>query len=588
MANLLYLCGRDGAIDSYSDAELRLVARRITPDNAPGEVRIVRDGGTVICLVGDATPVPVEGTSVCMGRFVDRPDDWAAPGTGAPDGTYALVRNDDETVELLSDIVGSRSLFYRQFDDLFVASTSQRAVMHFADSFQFDRRTIPWMLASGTLGYRQTWDDRVSVVPPDGRVRLDRSDWAISRTAPTPSFDPETYDDYEERFVDALADSCAGLDIDTEDWAIPLSGGLDSRALLLEYMDADGIEAVTWGTSEALTDDTSDAAIARELAAATDVSHTYYELPTSPDDVETVFERFLTAGEGCIDHVGGYIDGFDTFASMAGDGVRGIIRGDVALSQTVVKTPEHGRVNVGVRMLDDYAQLPSLDIPAGDQQEWPDRFRPRSSESISTWRDRVYQMYRIPHVLAPLSALKQPYVEIVNPLLTRRSVETIRRMPDEARTGKEQFRDHVFEKGPDIPIAETGATPEYADIFGAPATVDYLRSEIDTRRARQLFGTELVEWTLDQMGDRTDAGSGSAPSAAEWSSATDEIKYAAANVLPASVTKRIAAYAPVEAPKISIDPNHLAFRLFIVLSMVDRIERDVETLDTRSFSPIKR
>jgi len=239
-------------------------------------------------------------------------------------------------------------------------------------------------------------------------------------------------------------------------------------------------------------------------------------------------------------------------------------------------------------MLGDYDRLSSLEVPGAADQEWPERFQRRPDESLSTWRDRVYQMYRIPYILSALSALKEPYVELVNPLLTRRSVETIRSMPDEVRTNKELFRDHVDASGPDVRIARTGATPEYNEIFGAPATVQYLRSELDTPEARDLFGAELVEWTLDEMGERTEAGSGSAPSAAQWSSLADALKYSAANALPTRLTSFVARHAPVDPPAITIDPNHLAFRLYLVRSMVDRLERDVGALDTRTACAIER
>jgi len=577
MANLIYLCGP--ASRSYTDDDLRRVAARITPENAPSETRIVRDGDTAMCLVGDAGVVPVRGTRVCMGQILDQTAEWAEPGTPAPEGTYAIVRDDAETVELCSDIVGSRSLYYRLFEDLFVAATSQRAVMHFADAVEFEPRTVPWMVASGTLGHHQAWDGRVELLPPDSRLRLDRSAWECSVERSRPSFsDGNGQPRHEARLGAALGGSCNGFDIDTSEWVLPLSGGVDSRALLLEYRDADGLETVTWGTADAPADPDNDAAVARDVAAACDVPHSYYELPTAPDDVETVFERFLTAGEGRIDHVGGYVDGFETFSSLAQRGVNGIIRGDVAQSQTVVKSPDHVRVNVGARLLSDYADLASVSVPAGDQQAWPDRFGRRTGESLSTWRDRVYQQYRIPYVLAPLSDLKLPYLEIVNPLLTHRSVEAFRELPDEARTGKRLFGDYVRTNGPDVRIAESGAVPGYADIFGASGTVEYLHRSIDTDRARSLLGTELVEWTLDAMGERSEAGAGTAPSAAEWSSATDAVKYAVANTLPSSVTSLVAAHTPVEPPKITVDPNHLAFRLYLVVSMVERLERDTEAL----------
>ena len=577
MANLIYLCGREGAADRYSDADVATVARRITPDNAPDSVSIERDDGIVQCLVGNADAVPTDGTSVCCGQVLGRDTEWPSPGTPPPDGSYAIVRDDADTVELVSDVVGSRTLYYRLFEDLLVCGTSQRAVLHFADEFEPAESAIAWMISSGTLGPGGTWDATIEQVPQDGVVTLDRTSWELDVQTNPVSFAPidrstAVLRDELDRAIEA---SCEGFQIDCRDWVLPLSGGVDSRALLSRFGDRDGLEAVTWGTADALEDPRSDASVARELAAASNVSHTYHELPMEPDDVETVFERFLSAGEGRIDHVSGYVDGFDTFASLAEDGVQGIIRGDVPQSSTAVKSSTHVRFNCGARLVSDYDRLSSLAVPGNAEQRWPRRYHRRDGESLVTWRDRAYQLYRIPTILAALTDLKVPYVEVINPLLTREMVEAIRRLPDEARAEKRLFTDLALDRGPDVPVAERGATPDYAALMGNHAVAAFLRDAIDTQDARRVLGAELVDWTLQAMRERTDADSGSAPAGTNWPSITDAIKFGVANRLPASLIDLVATHTPVDPPAVSIDPNHLAFRLYIVSAMHRRLRRDV-------------
>jgi len=59
---------------------------------------------------------------------------------------------------------------------------------------------------------------------------------------------------------------------------------------------------------------------------------------------------------------------------------------------------------------------------------------------LRDWRDRLYQQYRVPFLLAALSDLKLGYVEIVNPLLSDSVIDLIRQLPDSLRTHKVLLR----------------------------------------------------------------------------------------------------------------------------------------------------
>lgn len=580
MAQCLYLCGRNGTVDSYSRRDLMKIADRITPDNAPSKTNIVRDGNVALCVINDSDVVPKRDRSVCLGQLLPPTDDWHLPGNPVPSGSFALIRTGDDTTELVSDAVASRTLYYSVFDELFVVSTSQRAVMHFYERFVPDESAMAWMISSGTLGPRGTWDRRIEMLGPHTRLTLDRSAWEVQIKTEPSTAAPETSSN--ETHIDQLAQSisrsCEALEADCSQWALPLSGGLDSRELLLQFQKRDGITAVTWGTAEALEDPESDAVRARELATACGVPHQYHELPTRPTNVETVFDRFLTAGEGRIDHVAGYSDGFETFESLANSGRQGIIRGDVAQSSTSMKSPSHVRLNAGARLLSDYDTLSSLHVPGDDNQVWPDRYHRRPGESLTTWRDRVYRTFRVPYVLAALNDLKLSYVEIANPLLSHEVVGTVEQLPDRERHSKQLFKQYVLSRSPDIPIATRNATPAYETLFAAPKTVDYLHQAIDTQRVRSMLGTELVEWTLDSMSAERNSFDKSSPSGSGWPSAVDRLKFETASRLPASVTQFVASHTPVEEPKLSVDPNHLAFRLFIIQAIHARLREDVRTL----------
>lgn len=168
MAELILLCGRGGTLDSYTAADLETAADRILPESAPQNVEVVRDDGVLTCRINAPGSLPTQGTSARLGRLTPRADDWHEPGAPVPDGSYGIVRVDSNAIELVADATASRTIYYRLFDDLFVATTSQRAIAHFADEFVLDEAAVAWMISSGTLGPRQAWDERTEHVPPDG------------------------------------------------------------------------------------------------------------------------------------------------------------------------------------------------------------------------------------------------------------------------------------------------------------------------------------------------------------------------------------------------------------------------------------
>ena len=89
--------------------------------------------------------------------------------------------------------------------------------------------------------------------------------------------------------------------------------------------------------------------------------HWYYTLPEAPEDIEGVFDRFVTAGKGRIDHVSGYLDGFGVFEDLSESDVDGLIHGDERFGWRPVGSPAVVRVTKGSRN-DSYA---------GRTSRWP-------------------------------------------------------------------------------------------------------------------------------------------------------------------------------------------------------------------------
>ena len=64
-----------------------------------------------------------------MGQLFEHSQTWWKPLQEYPDGSYAIFRERNDHVEIVSDVVGSRIIWYYKDDELFIASTSQRRIL---------------------------------------------------------------------------------------------------------------------------------------------------------------------------------------------------------------------------------------------------------------------------------------------------------------------------------------------------------------------------------------------------------------------------------------------------------------------------
>ncbi len=573
MANFVYICGKQGFQRSYSDADVRAVGRAISPDNAPSTTEIVRADDSVLCTVNPSSAVDVRDTSICLGELFPRSQQWERPGVQPPRGSYAIVRSDEATVEVVSDGAASRTVFYYFDEEKFLASTSQRAIVHFLDDFVPNPSAIPWMISTGSLGPAQSWDERLQFVPPNSRVELRKSDWDLNVRRNSLTFAPRDVSPavHRERLEESLETVFSNLELEVDQWILPLSGGLDSRELLLQLQD-EGIDTVTWGTADAMSDPQSDASLARELASACGVSHEYYELPERIDDPELFFDRFLTAGEGRIDHLMGYTDKFEYYAGLAQSDRVGMIRGDEGFGWMRAASPDWVRHLVGLDTIDDYERLPSLPIPHADDQRLPPGLQRGLEETLALWRDRLYHTYRIPTILSALNDLKAPYVEVVNPFLAQNVLECVRQFPDDLRTNKKLYTEYVLDRSPDIPVATRSADPSVDSVLSSPKVSEHLQTTLDRTGARTVLGDGLVEYAVNQLETETDgSGSGS-------SSILNALKYRAGRQVPDRFVEYLVSYTPVSYPDRVLSDTRLALRLYIICEMHRRLAADAEAL----------
>ena len=583
MTNLIYLYGRNGSTRTYSDSELEEIARRITPDNAPFDPIIKREDDTVICLTDRSQKVPLKNKSVCIGVIIPKTQNWYKPGSRIPGGTYTMVRADENLVELISDMSASRTLYYRIFDDILVASTSQRAVMHFSDSFQPDKDALLWMLSSGTLGPKQSWDERIKVLPPSGELVLKRSNWKTDLNTNKVPYKPvqrsksELLSELDENLHQTISD----MNLDYSNWVLPLSGGVDSRALLHLLQDKKEMITITWGTPDSIKEKENDAYIARELAKEYGFDHEFHSKPEVPNNIDRFFDRYLTAGEGRTDSIAGYTDGFKVFEDLVSKDIKGMIRGDHVFGYDGLTPFTNVRRVMGSGTLEDVMliddSLSDLDmIPWAEEQYFPKDLQKRPDESREDWRDRLRLYLQIPSNLASLSALKTPYLEIVNPFLSKNILNIARSLPAGLRDNKKLWKDYVLSKTPDIPLATEDGNPGYGTILKDPDMISYIKNNIDSTESRELLGNDLLDYTLKRLDPEK---SGDPIEKLSKDLLGIDVKKEALERLPAYFTKPIADKTRIKIPRFKVKANRLALRIYIITEMVKKLKDDAKRSD---------
>jgi len=505
MSKIIFICFNDHKQNPYSHRDIEILSKRLMPDNiSPPSPLIINDNGVFIGILNPSESLPIKNASVCMGNLIDPKDDWWQPMAEVPDGSYALFRSDENAVELASDIVASRTIWYVLTENMFIASTSQRAIVFFLQDFIPNKAVYPWMLSSGTLGPELSWDNRVKCLGANARLLLNRSSWKLKTRKENVYFTPEalTEVEHEKKLKEALEYTFQHLKLDFKKWVLPLSGGYDSRAILLYLLrNQQNLKSMTWGLKSSLLDKNNDAYIAQSLAEYYKLEHAYLETDISSNEpIETIFNRFLVAGEGRIDNISGYMDGFRIWKHIYELGYQGIIRGDEAFGCFAVSTPRDVYMNMGLVIHTDYENLNQIrDILNEYDQKRPVFLEICENESLESWRDRVNAEFELPVVLAALNDLKLSYVEVINPLLSRRIIQQVRRMPDSLRTNKSLFKKIVRLMNPKIKFAKYAAIESLEDILKTESVVNLISNELNTAYDRALLSDKFIEFILDNI-----------------------------------------------------------------------------------------
>ena len=422
MSKILFACFKNPLSNDFSIDNIKLLSKRLEPDNITfHDTQIIADEKEIIAIFNPNNSVKIEDHSVCLGNMIHPDQNWHEPNSRVPDGTYALFRSNVDCLEIISDMVATRTIWYYHDENCFISATSQRAIVFFLKSFQFNAKVIPWILATGTLGPGYSWDERIKMLEGDSALTLDRKTWQISVKNNPIIFKGEkcSLKEHQEELKDALIETFEPLKLDYNKWVLPLSGGYDSRAILCMLRNNDNLKCVTWGLEGSKTDKSNDAYIAKKLADYYKIEHKYFLTDLSTEPVETIFNRYLICGEGRVDDIDAYLDGFSIWKELFESGIDGIIRGDEGFGAASVLTAVDIRRNMRLPLFSDFSNLNSVYEYGIPEQEFPAWLNRKDDESLEAWRDRLYYKYEMPIAFAALNDLKLSFVEVINPLFIK-------------------------------------------------------------------------------------------------------------------------------------------------------------------------
>ena len=575
MADLILACQRPGRRRSLSGEDLLRVAARVAPTNiAANPARLLETTGLRAVVVNPSPDgVRVREGAVCLGGIFGEAGEWWRTGSEAPDGTYAMLRYSEATVELLSDAMASRTIWYVVDDEAFLASTSQRALVALLGDLQVNPAAVSWLMSSGTLGPESSWDTRLSRLPGCSRLTFDRGTWRARVETRQMAFATVARDRqaHVSMLRGALAWSCANLNIDVGQWVLPLSGGRDSRALLA-FMVENGLRprCITWTTRASRRRPLSDAFIAPLVARRFGVEHEFVWLDGHGEEPAVALDRFIAVVEGRSDEFAGYTDGCRIWRDLFDSGVSGVIRGDESAGiRRRAASPEAARSASAGAMVHDYPATHLIRRLGLAEQEWPERLRQQPGEGLKVYRDRIYEQSYLPGALAPLNDLKGRYVEVVNPLLSRRMIGAVHELPEELRAYGRAYAKVVDGMSRPIPYARFTSTTAVPDYLGDPGVIEAVVRELSSPRVERVFGRE--EAVLRLL---------AAMAAPQWrrptlrSGTIASLKIARV-ALPLGVARRLT---PRYGPPEPLSPARLAFRAALASRTLALLDQDAALL----------
>lgn len=497
-----------------------------------------------------------------MGLLFPSEKRWDQRGLDAPDGNYLITRWDEHHVEVLSDASASRTGWYAFTDSSLFVSSSMRVLVALLGNLELDDEAVSWVLGTGCLGPDRAWDRRIKMLPPDTILRLDRKSWTLSIDTKPISFSAAKTCRKED-LRQAIKQTLASI-TPVAHRELSLSGGVDSRGLLMMMPEAQRPSTFSIKAASELRTLQDDVAIAARVADASKTRHELVEFDDLNTPLSVAMDRFFRLAEGRVDHFSAAAGGWTQWKALHEKGTSSILRGDEGFGWSHALSEEQVQTEIGVSGLHRHFTEEQITNFGLKRYSLPPRLTREEEESLEDWRDRLYHQHRLPVILSALTEAKAGYVDVINPFLSRHILKTVRAMASRDRTEKAAFRELVAELLPSVPYATKAAHRSVSAIMGSDEFKAIATKALRSRPANEIFSQELREYALGRLNAGPKRGS------------RPTLGRIARRLFPAKIVTRL------RAAKHSgirpIEPGTLAFRMVMIAEMVRMLEEDATLL----------
>ena len=366
----------------------------------------------MLTVVNPIPDLPTTEGAICLGAFVGIARDWSATGSQRPDGSYAVCRFDADRLQLVTDNLASRTIWYVLDGDMFLASTSQRALVCLLGDLRLNHAAVAWLASSGTLGPDSAWDARLQRVPAAAVLSLERRTWTTRCAAEELDQHPEPLPEevHLERWRNAILETCAKLDVSLDTWLLPLSGGLDSRTLLAALIQGGRRpRCVTWGLRRSLEDPAATPSWPGVWPNTT--GSTTCSFPPTPSTSRRVSSSTASwsPARGAPIRSPATSTGWPIWKALFDQGVAGVIRGDEpGWGEDPGLSPTDVRRGNGMEMISDFPATHLITQLGLAKQPLPDWVEQRPAESLILYDNRLTNSHFFPLTWVPSTMSSAP------------------------------------------------------------------------------------------------------------------------------------------------------------------------------------
>lgn len=424
------------------------------------------------------------------------------------DGSYAVIKSNEEQVSFFSDQFGSRTLWYYFDDESLIVSTSQRAIVALKGTFKSNEKALAWYLSAGCQGPFISWDEEIYQVLPYLEYHLNVIDWHLEtknkQNLELPASGSTKFDDYleifEQQTVRALAKVVGSYP--EGQVLLPLSGGLDSRLLLALSKNIgleDKVSLVNWGAPR-LNKVFDDKKAAHQVAKFYNKKLLNKLLPAELDSYNQVLDAFVQANEGRIDHYNAFVDGFKMWSEFFQSGYRVHIRGEMPYPPGWYFNEKQLRSFMGLTMFSDYSNMDKLHVKKYSDLQSETLSKRLEGESLRRWRDRTFTSIRIPMFYGSFADQTSSYIESISPMYSWSLFKLYMGLPDSVKKSKPQIQ-KLWQKYDlsSIPSNAVGSLNELNSYFDNEQGRKYLLKKLEKLKEGKTFNLNMINVLYNEI-----------------------------------------------------------------------------------------